>query len=114
MFNERRNHMHRKKKFLLIPIFIILLFSLSSVIQRLWNGILPDAVHASTISYWQAMGLLVLCRILFGRFHFGGRGDRPGGFGGAGQGMREKWMKMSDEERATFKQRFKDRCRNRR
>jgi hypothetical protein len=114
MFNDpRTNPMHQRKKLLLLPAIIVLLFALSAVVQRLWNSVLPDAVHAGPISYWQAMGLLVLCRILFGSFHFRGRGGRQG-FGGPGRDMREKWAVMSDEERAKFKERFRDRCHNRR
>ncbi|MEO6524934.1 MAG: hypothetical protein ABIN91_24825 [Mucilaginibacter sp.] len=113
MFNESRNPMHRKKKFLLIPVMILLFFALSAAVQFLWNSVLPEAMHVSPLSYWHAAGLLLLCRILFGNFGFKGRGgDRH--FGGPTREMREKWMGMSDEERAKFKQRFRDRCGNRR
>ncbi len=53
------------------------------VVQLLWNHVLVDVVPAvSAISYWQALGLLVLCKLLFGgcpgggkgRCHCGGRG----------------------------------------
>jgi hypothetical protein len=109
MFNERGNPMHRRrKKFFMIPFFILLFFGFGAAVQALWNAILPEVTHASPINYWQAMGLLVLCKILFGNFHFGHRGGRPGF---AGPDMREKWKSMTDEERAVFKQRFKDRCR---
>ena len=113
MFNEPRHPMHRRKKFLFLPAITVLLFALSAVVQQLWNLVLPNAVHVSPITYWQAMGLLVLCRILFGNFPFKGRGGQPG-FGGPSREMREKWMNMTDEERALFKQRFKDRCHDRR
>lgn len=100
-----------EKKFFLIPVIILLFFGLTAAVQYLWNAILPGAVHVSAITYWQAAGLLVLCKILFGSFHFGKRHDRSG-FGGPSRAMREKWTNMTDEERAMFKQRFKDRCRS--
>lgn len=66
----------------------------------LWNWLLPalfTGVH--TIDYWQTLGLIVLCRLLFGG---GGRGR---------WGARRRWHNMTDEERTQFKQRFKDgRC----
>lgn len=70
---------------------------------------LADAVifGLPALSLWQALGLLVLMRILFGSFGFGRRGGRPGGGmpGMPGRGMnpvREKWMKMTPEQRKEF------------
>ncbi|MDJ1500413.1 hypothetical protein [Xanthocytophaga agilis] len=89
-----------KKKFLflLIPVFI---FGISWVVMSLWNAILPEILQVHTITYWQAMGLLILCRILFGGFHFGPKGGPPH--------LREKWMNMSDEEREQLKEQFRKR-----
>ena len=42
--------------------------------MALWNAILPEVVDAKPLSYWQALGLLLLSRILFGGFRFGGGG----------------------------------------
>jgi hypothetical protein len=38
------------------------------VVMYLWNAILPDLFGLRTITFWQALGLLALCRILFGGF----------------------------------------------
>lgn len=112
MFNhESPRHYRHEKKFFLIPVIILLFFGLTAAVQYLWNGVLPGAVHASPLTYWQAAGLLVLCKILFGNFHFGRRHGGPG-FGGPSRAMREKWTNMTDEERAIFKERFKDKCRS--
>lgn len=98
----------KKKFFVLIPLMVIaglLLFGWA--VMLLWNAILPSAIHAGEISFWQAVGLLILTRILVGGFggkRFGG----PGGFRG---GMwREKWMNMSDEEKLKFKNEWRMRC----
>ena len=56
--------------FPLIPIAAALLFGF--VVMLLWNAILPQVVNAAPLSYWQAVGLLVLSRILFGSFFRGG------------------------------------------
>ena len=103
-------HSDKKKKFFIfIPFLIvaaILLFGW--VVMLLWNAILPSALHAGLLTYPQAIGLLVLCRILFGGFG-GKRGGGPGGFR---QGMywKEKWSGMSDEEKAKFKEQWRMRC----
>ena len=110
MFNDQEFRMRRKKKFFMLPAIILLFFGLTAAVQYLWNAVLPGAVHAGTINYWEAMGLLALSRILFGRLHFGGRGGRPD-FKESWQ-WREKWMGMSDEERIKFKEEFRDRCRS--
>lgn len=73
----------------------------------LWNWLMPVIFGLPALSLWQALGLLVLMRILFGSFGFGRRGGRPGGGmpGMPGRGMnpvREKWMKMTPEQRKEF------------
>jgi hypothetical protein len=61
-----------------------------------------------TIGYWQAVGLLALCKILFGGF--GPKGGRGRGFRGPGGNIREKWGSMTDEEKAKFKEEWRRRC----
>ena len=43
------------------------------VVMRLWNWLLPSLFGWHPVTFWQALGLLVLCRILFGGF--GGHGS---------------------------------------
>ena len=50
------------------------------------------------LSLWQALGLFVLTRILFGSFGFGRRG-MPGR---GGNPVHEKWMHMTPEQRREF------------
>ncbi len=80
------------------------------IVMTLWNAILPGVLHVTTITFWQALGILVLCKLLFGGFH--GRGG--GGWGNKGhqwrRRMKEKWETMSPEEREKFKQHLKERC----
>ncbi len=99
-----------KMKKLFKGLFMIgLLFLLPFIIMSLWNAILPEVLDARTITYWQALGLFILSRILFGGFRCGGpgRGGRPG-FGKAS--FRQKFMNMSEEEKIAFKERWKNRC----
>jgi hypothetical protein len=55
------------------------------VVQWLWNWLLPDIFGLRRVTFWEALGLLALCRILFGGFGKGGsshghsnRGRRSG------------------------------------
>ena len=67
---------------------------LAFVVYSLWNGVLVDVVAVKTITYWQALGLLVLSKILFGGF--------PGGRRGCGSRRKEhimaKYLESLDPE----------------
>ncbi len=41
-------------------------FVASAVVVWLWNGIIPWVIGFPPVTYWQAAGLLLLTRILFG------------------------------------------------
>ena len=94
-------------------IIIIAVFLLGFIVMLLWNAILPQVLHTEKITYWQAVGLFVLSRILF--FGFGGRrggfsDKRPDMWRGGGMHWRQKWMAMDDEQRAKFREEWKRRC----
>lgn len=77
-------------------------------VMLLWNWLMPVLFHFPVISFWQAMGLFVLSRMLFGGFRFGrGRHKR---LPFANPAFREKFMNMSDEERQQFRAQWKQRC----
>lgn len=93
--------------FLILP--LILLAGL--IVMLLWNAIMPVAIHASKLNYWQALGLLILSRILFGGFR--GRppvSHGPGEWRGRGWQLREKWKNMSDEEREKLREKIRQHC----
>jgi len=72
----------------------------------LWNALLLQIAPVTTINYWQALGLTILCRILFGGFSFWGiarRHDRPSLF------LKDKLMSMNEEDRAAFKEEWRKR-----
>jgi hypothetical protein len=79
------------------------------VVMWLWNATLPELVGARAISYWQSVGLLVLCRILFGSFHRGGGRKQWG----TPPHLRAKFMNMTEEEKKAFKEEMKRRCASR-
>lgn len=67
------------KKLWAIPLFIVIFAALVWATMLLWNVLLPAIFGIVTITYWQALGLLVLGRLLFGGFGKGGGGMH--GFG---------------------------------
>ena len=46
-------------------------FLFGAVVMWLWNWLMPVIFHLGVISYWQAVGLAILGRLLFGSFHHG-------------------------------------------
>lgn len=74
------------------------------VVMSLWNWILPATLGAGLITFWQALGLVFLTRLLVGGFR--GRGHR----GPWRRRMHHRWKNMTDEEREAFKDRFAGRC----
>jgi Ca2+/H+ antiporter, TMEM165/GDT1 family len=100
------NQKYKRRKGFFVLFTIAAAVVLGFVVQGLWNNLLPEILGAKPITYWQAIGLFVLCRILFGSFSF--RGRRSGPF--SNPGFKEKFTNMSDEEKAEFRQRWRERC----
>ena len=90
-------------KILKVITFVLLFVSVGGlVVMNLWNWLIPTIFGLKVISFTQALGLLVLSKILFGGF---GRG---GGWGGnRGHFWKEKMMErmknMSPEDRERMK-----------
>ena len=74
------------------------------VVMRLWNWLMPALFGWHEITFWQAIGILVLSKILFGGFH-----GRHGGQGNWRHRMSERWEKMTPEEREKFRQSMRGR-----
>ena len=99
---------HRIKKGLLfIPIFIGGVFLFTSLVMLLWNAILPAVTGVKSISFFQAMGILVLSKILFGFNKGWGGGSRNYEWKNR---MAEKLKDMTPEEREKFKAEWRNRC----
>lgn len=64
------------------------------VVMLLWNWLAPDLFGWSRLGFWQAVGLLALCRILFG-----GIGPLGGRWSGGRRRKAERWERMTPEER---------------
>ncbi len=95
-------------RFIFIPLAVAAFLSLASfVVMNLWNYLMPVIFHLGAITFWQAMGIFVLSKILFG---FGKGGHRGGGGAWMRHGMAEKLKHMSPEEREKFKEKWGQRC----
>jgi MFS family permease len=68
------------------------------VVMHLWNWLLPALFGWRLITFWQGLGLLVLCRILFGGFRLHGPGHSN-----FRRRMRERCERMTPEERERFR-----------
>jgi hypothetical protein len=99
----------RKRWYFVAPAAIVgivlFIFLGGELVMYLWNWLLPALFGWRVITFWQAIGILALCRILFGRI--GGRGFRGSGFRGR---MGERWAQMTPEEREKFRQGMRGRC----
>ncbi|HEX4641977.1 MAG TPA: hypothetical protein VH161_00870 [Candidatus Acidoferrales bacterium] len=74
------------------------------VVTYLWNYLMPGLFGLRMITFWQAVGLMVLGRLLFGGFRPG-----RGSFGWRGEMMR-RWEQMTPEEREKFREGMRGRC----
>src|SRR5215472_14428189 len=107
----------KMKTMLIIPVGLaaVALFAFlgGQSVRLLWNWLLPPLFGWREITFWQALGILALCRILFGGF---------GRHGVSRSSMRrrmaermadrvaDRWAAMTPEERERFRQRMRERC----
>jgi len=90
----------RIAKFAVLAILAVGVFGY--IVMRLWNWILPAATGWHPITYWQALGLLLLSKILFGglRGHGGHWRKR----------MLRRYAEMTPEEQVRFREAMRTRC----
>lgn len=100
-----------KKGLMMFTFFMATVLLFGAVVMGLWNAILPAVLGVKAITFVQALGILLLSKILFGGFHSKGRGFR-GRNGGPtwNENMKEKWGTMTPEERDRFKSEWRNRC----
>ena len=100
-----------KLRFLMPIGFLAVAAGFSAVVMLLWNWLMPSIFGLGEISFWQALGILVLCRLLFGSFGGGHKMMLMHGMHGRNH-IREKWLQMTDEQRKEFlsKRHFGHRC----
>lgn len=99
----------RRRWFFLAPMAILGIVVFSAIggglVLYLWNWLMPSLFGWREITFWQALGLLALCRILFGGF-----GHHRGGRPYFRRRMAERWEHMTPEERERFRQGMRGGC----
>jgi hypothetical protein len=90
---------------LILLVFLIFIAIGGEVVKYLWNWLLPPLFGWNQITFWQALGLLALCRILFGGF-----GLRGSGRSDFRRRMAERWEHMAPEERERFQRGVRGSC----
>ena len=98
-----RNWAGRKLKVLVWAAAAIAVFGF--LVMNLWNWLMPVIFGWKAIHFWQAVGVIILSRILFGGFH-----GRPCGHMLWRHRMRERWEQMTPEEREKFREGLQHRC----
>ena len=83
---------------------LIFIFIGGQFVKLLWNWLLPPLFGWRPITFWQALGMLALCRILFG-----GSGWHGSVRSRIRRRMEERCESMSPEEREQFRQRMRER-----
>jgi hypothetical protein len=99
----------RKRLIFIAPLAILGILAFiaigGAVVQHLWNWLLPTLFGGRPITFWQALGILALCRILFG-----GSGWHGSGRSRFRRRMKERWAHMTPEERERFRHGMRARC----
>jgi hypothetical protein len=101
--NPRRGWYRRNKWiFFVAPLALVAFIAIGGeVVLHLWNWLAPALFGWRQINFWQALGLLVLSRILFGGWGGHGRGHDRGKWR---RGRDERWAQLTPEEREKFRQ----------
>src|ERR1017187_6384378 len=99
----KTNRILRVLKFVLIAVLAFSVFSF--LVMRLWNWLIPGLIGWHLISFWQAVGILILSKILFGGFR-----PRFGPGMHWRRRMMARWEQMTPEERQKFREGLRGRC----
>jgi len=109
-FDRKRGKGFWIKRIIFIPIAMAAgLFVFGSLVMLLWNAILPAVLGVGIITFWQALGILLLSKILFGGFP--GKNHKRG-FHRQNNDIRDKLHNLSPEEKEKMKKECWDRFEN--
>jgi Ca2+/H+ antiporter, TMEM165/GDT1 family len=92
---KRDRRVWSKRQYLIPPMFLAGAIVIGFVVMLLWNAILPDVLGVKIITFWQALGLLLLSKILFGGYHNHHVRHKPH----HNDKRREFWRNLSSEEK---------------
>jgi hypothetical protein len=86
------------------PALALFIWIFGEVVMHLWNWLAPALFGWRLITFWQALGLLALCRILFGGWCGHGHNHHDWH-----RSKGERWGRMTPEEREKFRQEMRSR-----
>lgn len=88
-----------------IAFAVVFVVAIGFIVSTLWNWLIPELFHGPVISFWQAVGLFVLGKIIFG-WHGSGK---PGWAGRRDwrRKMQAHMESMTPEEREKLRERLK-------
>ena len=84
---------------------LILVAGFGQAVLQLWNWLMPPIFGLPAITFWQAVGLMALCWILFGGLRGGRTFQR-----GWRHSWEGRWQRLSPEERERFRKGLQGRC----
>jgi hypothetical protein len=87
----------------ILVMIAVVLAVVSFLVMTLWNWLVPPLFGGPMLHYTEALGLLVLARLLFGGLRPHGRGP----WGHSWHHARAHWEQMTPEERERFRSRFR-------
>ena len=99
------------RKFWFIKVIVIgavAIVGFGYLVMLLWNGLIPELFKGPVISFPQALGLLILSKILL--HGMGSRGRQHWRHNQWRERMHEKMNAMSPEEKEKFREQWKNRC----
>jgi hypothetical protein len=94
-----------------LALVVVAALAFGVAVMLLWNWLMPALFALPAIGFWQAVGLLILSKLLLGGFRGRGWGRGRGGHFGAWRArMAERWDSMTEEQRAEFRAGMRRRC----
>ena len=93
-----RTFAYGRRRFFIAPLIVIAVALLSVIVMLIWNAVITVIFNLPFISFWQAAGLLILTKILFGM----GRPHSHWGYSAWRGTLRDKVSHMTPEERKEF------------
>ena len=101
-------HSEKLRKILLMVLIIpIVMVGFVYIVMSLWNWLIPDLFNGPHITFWQACGLILLSKILFGGFKGGSHKHHKADWG-PGKGWKSRFKEMSPAEREAFKEKWRN------
>ena len=101
-----RARVHGAMRIVMILVMVTLGVTVFSfAVMWLWNWLMPGLFGLHVLSFWQALGLLILSKILFSGFH-----GRPGFSRDWRMRFIRRWDQMTPEQREAFRAGMRGGC----